>query len=245
MKPLSSFLIAVSTVVIAQTAQAEQLIEVTDGGVITGTVSAGGVTRVSFIGDQAASVQLAQGGNGPGFSIAHEPTTGDLYLTLARDPRRGEAQGAASFFVTTSQGFTYQVELAAREIPSTQIQIRNPELHLKTTQMEMAQTPVIDQVVNLNRAMWNGALMEGYQLKRPLRRERAAGALRLTPVAVYDGPELTGRVLEIRNPSPGSIELSEDVFMAPGVVSVVIKGPRSLGADDRSSVLIIDQGGPS
>lgn len=245
MKPLTSLLLAASALVITQTAHAEQLIEVTDGGVINGSVSASGVTRVSFIGDQAASVQLAQGGNGPGFSIAHEPTTGDLYLTLTRDPQRGDTQGAASFFVTTNQGFTYQVELAAREIPSTQIQIRNPELHLKATQMEMADTPVIDQVVSLNRAMWNGALMEGYQLKRPLRRERAAAALRLTPVAVYDGPVLTGRVLEIRNPSPSSIEISEDVFMAPGVVSVVIKGPRSLGADERSSVLIIDQGGQS
>ena len=226
-------------------ANAEQLVEVTDGGVVNGSVSATGVTRVSFINDQAASVQLSQGGAGPGFSIAHEPTTGDLYLTLARDPRRGEAPGAASFFVTTRQGFTYQVELAAKNIPSTQIEIRNPEMRMRAAEKVMADTPMIDRVVSLNRAMWNGALMEGYQLKRPLRRERAAGTLRLTPAAIYEGPDLTGRVLEIRNPSPGTIDISEDVFMAPGVVSVVIKGPRTLEAGGRASVLIIDQGDAS
>lgn len=245
MKSLISSLFAAGLFLLAGTASADQLIEVTDGGVVNGSVSASGVTRVSFIGDQAASVQLSQGGDGPGFSIAHEPSTGDLYLTLARDPRRSEGPGAASFFVTTRQGFTYQVELAARNIPSTQIEIRNPEIGQRAAEQVMADTPMIDRVVTLNRAMWNGALMEGYQLKRPIRRERAAGTFRLTPVAIYEGPDFTGRVLEIRNPSPGSITISEDVFMAPGVVSVVIKGPRTLTSGGRASVLIIDQGDAS
>lgn len=245
MRTILTSILSVTALILAGVAQAEQLVQATDGGVINGSVSANGVTRVSFIGDQAASVQLAQGGEGPGFSIAHEPSTGDLYLTLARDPRRGEAAGAASFFVTTRQGFTYQVELAARNIPSTQIEIRNPELGRRAAEQVMADTPMIDRVVTLNRAMWNGALIEGFQLKRPLQRERPAGSFRLTPLAIYEGPDFTGRVIQIRNPTPGTIEISEDIFMAPGVVSVVIKGLRTLPSGSTASVLIIDQGDAS
>ena len=238
-------LISIGAALVCGVASAGQIVEVTEGGVVSGSVSATGVTRVSFIADEAASVQLSNGGDGPGFSIAHEPTTGDLYLTLERDPRRGEAPGAASFFVTTRKGFTYQVELAARAIPSTQIEIRNPELETRAVDAVAANTPIIDRVVMLNRAMWNGALIDGYKLIRPLRRERAAGPMRLTPIAIYEGTEFTGRVLEIRNPSANHLDIAEDVFMAPGVVSVVIKGPRRLGQDERSSVFIIDQGAGS
>lgn len=238
-------LTGVATVAIVSMASAEQIIAADDGGVITGHVSASGVTRISFIGDEAASVQLSQGGEGPGFSIAHEPTTGDLYLTLSREPGRGEAIGAASFFVTTRAGFTYQVELAAKDTPSTQIAIRNDALQIQRARQTASSEPQIDRLVGLTRAMWNGALMEGYQVRRPLRRENAAGSLRMTPISVYEGETLTGRVIEIRNPTPGEIEVSEDVFLAPGVLSVVIKGPRRLGPNERTAVLIIDGGDAS
>lgn len=241
MRPL--LISACAALLLTPLASAGQLIEARDGNVINGHVSSSGVTRISFIEDQAASVQLAQGGDGPGFSIAHEPNTGDLYLTLSRDPYRGEAPGAASFFVTTQQGFTYQVELAARDIPSTQIEIRNPQLQTQKLAASVENDPLADQIVSLTRAMWTGALLDGYQVKQPLKRERAAGTLRLTPIAEYEGPGLTGRVLQIRNPSPGIIELSEDVFMAPGVVSVTMKGPRFLDPGAHSLVLIVDQGG--
>ncbi|WP_440590427.1 TraK domain-containing protein [Parvularcula maris] len=87
-------------------AHAEQIVEAADGGTVSGYASETGVTRLSFLGDAAASVQMAAGGEGAGFSIAHEPTTGDLYISLD-GTRRSSRPGAASFFVTTRSGATY------------------------------------------------------------------------------------------------------------------------------------------
>ena len=228
--------------VAAAPATAQQLLDASDGGVITGYVSSTGVTRLSFVGDAASSVQMGQGGDGPGFSLVHEPSKGDLYLTLTRDPRRGERASAASFFVTTRAGFTYQVELAAREVPSTQIQIRNPEIALKAAQAAEATDPRETRIVTLTRAMWSGFTLDGYRIERPYQRERVAGSFRLVVSAIYEGRDLTGRVLTIRNTTPGSTEVDEALFMAPGVLSVTLKGPRTLQSGESAQILIVDQG---
>ncbi|MEL7042493.1 MAG: type-F conjugative transfer system secretin TraK [Pseudomonadota bacterium] len=232
--------LAVAAIIIP--AEAQQLLEASDGEVISGYVSATGVTRLSFIGDAAASVQMGQGGDGPGFSIVHEPAKGDLYLTLTRDPRRGERASAASFFVTTREGFTYQVELAAREVPSTQISIRNPEITLRAAQARAASTPQETRIVSLTRAMWSGLTVDGYRIERPYQRERAAGSLRLSVSAVYEGHDLTGRVLNVRNTTPGAVSVDEAVFMAPGVLSVTLKGSRTLQSGETAQILIVDRG---
>ena len=223
-------------------ADAQQLLEASDGQVISGYVSATGVTRLSFVGDAAASIQMGQGGDGPGFSIVHEPAKGDLYLTLVRDPRRGERASAASFFVTTREGFTYQVELAAREVPSTQISIRNPEIALKAAQAKTASDPQEVRIVTLTRAMWSGLTIDGYGIERPYQRERAAGSLRMSVSAVYEGRDLTGRVLTVRNNTPGAVSVDEALFMAPGVLSVTLKGKRTLQSGESAQILIVDQG---
>lgn len=223
-------------------AEAQQLLEATDGEVVSGYVSATGVTRLSFLGDAASSVQMGQGGDGPGFSIVHEPAKGDLYLTLVRDPRQGERASAASFFVTTREGFTYQVELAARDVPSTQISIRNPEIALKAAQAKASADPQEVRIVALTRAMWSGLTADGYRIERPYQRERVAGSLRLSVNAVYEGRDLTGRVLTVRNNTPGVVTVDEAVFMAPGVLSVTLKGHRSLASGETAQILIVDQG---
>ncbi len=231
----------VAVLALAAAAQAEQLIDARDGGVVSGFVSASGITRLTFAGDAAASVQMAQGGGGPGFSIQHEPATGDLYLTLERDPRHGERPGAASFFVTTRAGFTYQIELAARDTPSTQIEIRNPDIARRRAERAAAEAPLEARIVELTRAMWTGEVSDGFTLHRPLQRERAAGSLRLTVRALHEGPDLTGRVLTVRNPSRGTVPVDESAFMAPGVLAVTIKGPRSLGPRESLTVLVVDR----
>lgn len=233
-----------STACLSAAAHAQQIVEASDGGVVTGYVSASGITRLRFTSDAAASVQMAEGGEGSGFSVQHEPTTGDLYLTLGRLPRQGEAVGAASFFVTTRAGYTYQVELAAKATPSTQIEVRNPDLVRRQTERALAETSLDDAVVALIRAMWAGALLDGYEIKRLVVRERAAGTLRLAVRAVYEGEALQGRVLTVRNPSRGDVTVEENLFLAPGVAAVTIKGPRVLGPGASVPVLIVDRGQP-
>lgn len=234
-----SFVIAMMA--LASGAHAQQLAEVRDGGVVSGYVSASGVTRISFAGDQAASSPMSQGGSGPGFSLVHEPSTGDLYLTLLRDPGRNERAGAASFFVTTKAGFTYQIELAARDVPSTQIEIRNPELQIRRAERAAASAPMETRVVTLSRAMWNDALIDGYAIKRPVRRERAAGSLRVSVEAIYEGADLNGRVLRVRNPSRGTVYVHEGLFLAPGVLAVSLKGTPQLQAGQSMNVLVFDR----
>lgn len=228
--------------IIVAPAEAQQILEATDGQVVSGYVSSTGVTRLSFVGDAAASVQMGQGGDGPAFSIVHEPAKGDLYLTLARDPRQGERASAASFFVTTREGFTYQVELAAREVPSTQISIRNPEITLRASKARAASDPQEVRIVTLTRAMWSSLTVDGYRIERPYQRERVAGSLRLSVSAVYEGRDLTGRILSVRNSTPGSVSVDEALFMAPGVLSVTLKGPRTLQSGETAQIFIVDQG---
>lgn len=221
---------------------AQQIVEVRDGGVITGYVSASGVTRLSFTGDEAASAPMSQGGSGPGFALVHEPSTGDLYLTLARDPRRGESVGAVSFFVTTKAGATYQVELSARDVPSTQIEVRNPELQIRRAERAAASAPFEARIVTLTRAMWSGALADGFDIQRPVQRERAVGSLRFTVQAAYEGADLTGRILTVRNPSRGAVVVTEHLFITPGVLAVALKGSGELGPGESLEVFVIDRG---
>lgn len=242
---MRAFLTTAAALVLALPSAADQIVSTRDGGVVTGHVSSSGVTRISFVGDAAASVQLAQGGDGPGFSLVHEPSTGDLYLTLSRDPGRGEAPGAASFFVTTRAGFTYQVELAARDVPSTQIAIRNGDVAIRQAETAAQRDPLETRIVNLNRAMWAGALIDGFDITRPLPREQVAGPVRLKASAIYTGADLTGRILTVRNPAPGAVEISEDLFLAPGVLAVTIKGKRRLERGETAEILIIDRGAGS
>ncbi|WP_031555798.1 type-F conjugative transfer system secretin TraK [Parvularcula oceani] len=239
---LAATLLATASVLVAPAA-AQQIVEASDGGVVSGYVSASGVTRLSFTGDKAASAPMAQGGGGPGFALVHEPGTGDLYLTLEREPRPGERAGAVSFFVTTEAGFTYQVELAAKDVPSTQIEVRNVQLGIRRAERAATAAPFEARVVALTRAMWSGALLDGFGIKRPVRRERAAGSLRVAVAAVYESADLTGRVLTVRNSSRGTIPVREDAFLAPGVVAVTLKGPTELGPRQSTQVLVVDRGG--
>ena len=200
--------IALISGLMSGTANAQQLIEADDGGIVSGYVSATGITRLTFTSDAAASVQMSQGGDGPGFSISQEQD---------------------------------QMELAARNTPSTQIEIRNPDITVRRAEMAAADRPMEERVVNLTRAMWNSALAEGFKVRRPVQRERAAGSLRLAVRAIYEAPDLTGRILSVRNPSPGQVPVSEAAFMAPGVLAVTLQGPRTLGSGQSMTVLVIDR----
>ncbi|MEM9838006.1 MAG: type-F conjugative transfer system secretin TraK [Pseudomonadota bacterium] len=232
-------LISCAVVMVAE-AYAEQIVEATDGGTVSGYASETGVTRLSFLGDAAASVQMATGGEGAGFSVAHESTTGDLYISLD-GTRRHSRVGAASFFVTTRSGATYQIELAAKATPSTQIMVRNPELGRERVDRPVLASQEDEAVVTLIRAMWAGALADGYDISRPTPRERAAGSLRIRPVSTYRGERLIGRVFSVRNPSPGKVAIDEAAFMAPGVIAVTVRGPSKLPAKARARVLVISR----
>lgn len=220
-----------------QTASAEQIVEVVDDGVVSAYVSSTGVTRIKFISDQAKEAVIADGGSGPGFTLAN--IDGDIFLTMDGTSREGF--GAASFFVKTRSGVTYQFELASKETPSTQIFVRNPELAAKQATVASPRATMEERVVQLTQAMWTGALPSGFEVRRPRGREVPAGPVRLRPLAEYRGTDLTGRVLSVRNPASGDISIDEDLFMAPGVVAVSIKGDRTLGPGATVDVLIIDR----
>jgi conjugal transfer pilus assembly protein TraK len=234
--------IAASASAIMATCQAQQIIEVTDGGVVSGALSSEGVTRISFLRDRAASVQMQSGGTGPGFSVAHEASTGDLYLTLdGQGPQK--RFGAASFFVTTSKGHTYQVELEAKAIPSTQVIIRNPEMGRAASERPIKLGARDDEIIALTKAIWAGALIDGYEVKRQPSRERAVGSVRVQHQVTYEGERWTGHLLSVRNPAPGSVRFDEASFLAQGTVAVTIRGPRELERRDRSSVIVIERSG--
>lgn len=233
---------AASAAVLIATCQAQQIVEVTDGGVISGSVSSTGVTRISFLQDAAASVQMQSGGVGPGFSIAHEQSSGDLYLTL--DGQGAQRRfGAASFFVTTGKGYTYQVELEAKAIPSTQVMVRNPEIGRKPAELAPNLGAREQELIALTRAIWTGALVEGYEVSRTPARERALGSVRVRTQMTFEGERWTGHLFTVRNPAPGTVSIDEALFSGPRTVAVTIRGPRELERRSRSSVIVIERSG--
>lgn len=198
-------------------ALADQFRSIADNGTIEGYASSLDITRISLIGDRVASVKKADADEfGDDFNVAHDTITGDVYLTL---PAIYE-QTHLNFFITSQKGFTYKVHLAIRDTPSTQIFVQNPGVGSERAESWELETPFRQTVVRLIRAMWNGATVEGYEVRQNVDLSQKAGPLTYRITASYDGASLVGRILKIENNADTALALSEGAFFSPGVIAV-------------------------
>lgn len=198
-------------------ALADQFRTIGDSGTVEGYASSLDITRISLVGDRIASVKKADADEfGDDFNVAHDTITGDVYLTL---PAIFE-QTHLNFFITSQKGFTYKVHLAIRDTPSTQIFVQNPGVGSERAESWELETPFRQTVVRLIRAMWNGATVEGYEVRQNVDLSQKAGPLTYRVTASYDGASLVGRILKIENSADTALALSEDAFFSPGVIAV-------------------------
>lgn len=223
------------------TAKAQQFVEVSGDGLIRGELSADGITRLHFVKDEVASVQLNEGGHHIDISFTKESTTGDVYIKLPNYNRDSNVSNDVSFFLITKRGYTYQVELEIKERTSAQIAIRN--LNIKHHNQEVKRTNQVleSSVIRLIRAMSAGTLIEGYRVKKAFAGTQALGSLKFETRLIYQGKNLTGQIIVIRNTTPSEVTIKETRFLRSGILAVTILGNPKLGTLETRKVLLIGQ----
>ncbi len=198
---------------------ADQFLTAADNATLSGSVSRSEVTRISFTGDDVASLQKIKPLNSlDDFSVAHDPVTGDIYVTL---PERYSGK-FVNFFATSKRGYTYKFVLRVSDIPATQIFVQNPALASdRARQFERAQ-PYRQTLVRLMRAMWNREVLPGFKIKWRRGHRIKAGPLKYREVGTYNGNGLVGQVYEVHNKSRKPVHLSEAAFETDNITSNIL-----------------------
>ena len=208
-------LLAAIAVVDVQAA-AQVTLEPNANSVISLEASKTGMTRIAFKDDRATSVQkIAEGHPEGDFSATKDPATGDLYIVIGE-----EAQPNLSFFVSTDSGYTYQVMMRVRDVPTLQVSIAAPvapeeqTAEYLTTAMKTTNegagpgqdTQVADLASILIKAMYSGARVDGFETRRFRKLEWLVGPLAAQGfsqrgVIEWSGNGASGYAITVRNES--------------------------------------------
>lgn len=233
---LRSLLIGIITVLaLPIMGQADQFLKAADNATLSGVMSKSEVTRISFTGDDAASVQKIKPTNPmDDFSIAHDPVTGDIYVTLPV----GFSSKFVNFFATSKRGFTYKFILRVSDIPATQIFVQNPVVGSQRAAQFERKQPYRQTLVKIIRAMWNRQILPGYEITWRDRHRIKAGPLRYRQTGLYQGSNLVGRIYEVENNSAKPVQLSEGLFQTGHILAVSIQ-QRDLAPRSKTSVFVI------
>ncbi len=138
---------------ITSTAQAAQLRIAENDAEIVAIISAKEVSRIALEGDRIISLATVP----RGFSIDHDEVTGDLFLV----PIPGSTlKHPINLFITSEQGFSYQLLLEPRDLPSEQIIIRNARPPKATP---VPSSPRREELGRLMKAAITGELIDDYK----------------------------------------------------------------------------------
>ncbi|MEL6860336.1 MAG: type-F conjugative transfer system secretin TraK [Pseudomonadota bacterium] len=206
-----------ASVAALMSANAQITLEPNENGVILLEASKTGMTRIAFDDDQAASVQKIGEGHPEGdFSATKDPATGDLYVVIGE-----EAQQNLSFFVSTNAGYTYQVMMRVRDVPTLQVAIAAPKMleapraskPLLNSRVETnaidgrgQDTQVADLASVLIKAMYSGARVDGFETSRFRKLDWLTGPLAAQGfsqrgVIEWTGNGASGYAITVRNES--------------------------------------------
>ncbi len=132
---------------------AAQIRIVENNAEIAAVISSTEVSRIALQDDRILGLSAVP----LGFSIDHDVDTGDLFLV----PVPGaELIGPVNIFITSEQGYTYQLLLQPQDVPSEQILIRNPETK---SLAERPLSPRRQELAQLIRGVITGAFIDGYK----------------------------------------------------------------------------------
>lgn len=227
------------SVLFVSSMNAQQIIEVAGDGTIIGEISTRGITRLQLIGDEVASVHINDGGQHPEVSFVKEPSTGDLYLKLSDQNSTNYQYPSIDFFLTTEKGYTYQAQLRLSPNATSQIIVKNLQIALRNHNLKRTNQKLEDTIIGLVRAMYKGAVLDGYKVKKPKSKTRPLGSLRFHTQSIYVGQHLTGQVLIVSNPTPGNVSVNERKFLTSGILAVSILGNHHLKSTESTKVLLV------
>lgn len=212
---------ALASLVVAGPARADQSIMVADNGEVQCEVSEEDLTRISLKDDAFAAVSKIEAGNPlEDFAVVHEPTRGDLYISVPE----GYSRSSVSFFGTTQKGFVYKFSCRVGGAEARQVFITNADLeNPPAPATELASSaPLNEQALGLVGAMFEQRPVRGFEIRDEPRAPVNVGDLKVQLVSEYLSPTLAGKVLRIENTGGAPMMLAEELVAADGAIAVSI-----------------------
>ena len=217
------FLSVAACMVVSVAAHADQFLNAADNATLSGVVSRSEVTRISFTGDDVASLQKIKPSNpSEDFSVVHDAVTGDIYVTLPT----GYNSKFVNFFATSKRGYTYKFVLRVSDIPATQIFVQNSAVASDRAMSFEREQPYRQMLVRLIRAMWNREVIPGFKIEWRRGHRIKAGPLKYRQIGTYAGKGLVGQVYEVHNKSRKPVRLSEAAFETDNILAISLQTRR-------------------
>jgi conjugal transfer pilus assembly protein TraK len=209
--------------VAATPALADQTVNAADNGLVACEASKEDLTRISLSGDRFAAVsKVTTGTAGEDFSVVHEPTRGDIYISVPEN----YARSAISFFGTTQKGFVYKFVCQIGGSDAKQVFVLNgdagQQAQVAGAALRSIDLPLGQQAVALIKAMFEQRPLVGFEIRDEPRAPVNSGTLRVQLVSEYDGLTLAGKVLRIENIGAEPVALGDEVVASRGAIAVSI-----------------------
>ena len=224
MRTAGACMIAAGFASFATPALADEHLLAVDNGEVRCEASQSDLTRIALKDDQFVSVSRVQNGiASEDFSIVHEPTRGDIYISVPE----GYAKPNISFFGTTQKGFVYKFDCRVSGQGALQVFVANADIENPQPAPETLQAyhSLDDQAVGLVRAMFEQRAVNGFEISDAPRAAVNVGDLKVQLVSEYRSPTMTGKVLRIENTSTNPVSLNEQTIAGDGAIAVSISNP--------------------
>ena len=153
MRSLLGGFIVVSLLLFSSVSWGAQVRFANDNAEVGAVISSSEVSRIALFDDRIRSVT----GLPAGFSVEHDPESGDVFLVPLSHTIGPEI---INLFIVSEAGYTYQMLLQLRDIPSEQILIRNPDVKFSGAS---ADAPRHEEIASLLRATITGEPLKGFR----------------------------------------------------------------------------------
>lgn len=221
---------------------ADETILAVDNGEVLCDASKTDLTRIALKDDQFVSVSRVQAGlPTEDFSIVHEPTRGDIYISVPQEYSRPNI----SFFGTTQKGFVYKFDCRLTGEGAVQVFVANADIENPQPAPEVLQAFASpdDQAVGLVRAMFEQRPVSGFQINDMARAPVNVGDLKVQLVSEYRSPTVTGKVLRIENTGRAPMTLREELIAGDGAIAVSISNSELASGQATAAYVVVPTGG--
>ncbi|MGQ3178946.1 MAG: type-F conjugative transfer system secretin TraK [Blastomonas fulva] len=228
-------------VMAATPAFADENILAVDNGEVRCRASKADLTRISLKDDRFVSVSRVQTGvEGQDFSIVHEPTRGDIYISVPE----AYSKPNISFFGTTQKGLVYKFDCQIGGDSAVQVFVGNADIENPSSKPEVlaGSGSLQDRAVGLVRAMFEQRPVTGFEIRDAARAPVNVGDMKVQLLTEYRSPTMTGKVLRIENTSASPIALREELIAGDGAIAVTISNPNLASGQATAAYVVVPTG---
>jgi conjugal transfer pilus assembly protein TraK len=209
-----------------------------DNSEVSCTVSKVGLTRISLKNDRFVSLsKMTRGVETDDFTVVHEPTRGDIYLSLPDSYGRPDV----SFFGTSAKGFVYKFACRVAGDGAHQVFVENRDL-VAAANATAGPSSRSEASIALIQAMYDGRAPDGFEFRQPDLGPVHVGRLKVRRIAEYRGSELSGRTLRIENDGSDEVALDETVIAPSNAVAVSFAQTRLKPGQATTAYIVLAEG---